>query len=101
RDVDDLHTRGTAFGAALVHRVVEHDQAVRARRRDQLGSRTKRFIGAVDVDAGADAFFHPHPRTARAATETAATVPLHLDPLYARDRVENRTRLGHDLVVPT
>ena len=88
RHVDDLQ-RLLRLARALLrgHRVAEHDQAVRAARRDGVRIGAERLVDPLGVDPLADPLLHPHPRAAGAAAEAALLAAVHLLRLARRGPV--------------
>src|SRR4051794_30892326 len=69
-DVLDLDLfAGCAIGLFGGQAVGQHDSAEGAAGGDLVGAGGDGFVGAVEVDPGADLFFHPHPGAAGAAAE--------------------------------
>src|SRR5271169_815899 len=89
-DVDDLEGfLGFAGGLLGRYGVAEHDQAVRAGRGDRVRGQGQGLLDPLDVDALADAFFHPHAGAAGAAAEAALLAAVHLGGLDARDGLQD------------
>ena len=82
------------------HGVVEHDHAVGAGRRDDVGPGAERLVHALHVDPLADVLLEPHAGAAGTAAEAALLAAPHLDLLHAGNGAEHRAGLVDDPVVP-
>src|SRR5690606_8576601 len=80
--------------------VGEHHAAERAAGRDLRRRGAERLVDALQVDALADALFHPHPGTTGTAAHRPVGVPRHLPEVGAGSADQLARRRVH-LVVPT
>src|SRR6266511_1303734 len=73
----------------LLHTVVHHHVAERARHRDPARTGGERLLGALDVHLLARVLLHPHARATGAAAQTAGPVARHLDHVDAAERADH------------
>ncbi len=86
RNIEDLDVfAGRTFLLALRGSVVEHDVTEGTADGDLRCAGADSFVGAVQVDAFADCFFHPHACATGTAAEGLLGAAFHFDEFHAGD----------------